>query len=124
WIVEGERFLCELERVRGVEHHGHLFGPKRILARHDRAGMRPMRDPARMEGNRTALDPPARSEISPDIKQDFIGFDVVVHPRYFHGLGMRIQKPGRECTNNVTTNLKCLMNGRRLMDGAGDRFEI
>ena len=123
-VVERNSLLSELECMLRVEHHRQLFCSRSVLARHDRAGMRPMRDPARMEGDRTAFNPPARSEISPDIKQDFIGFDVVVHPRDFHGLGMCIQKPGGEGTDNVTTNLKCLMNRWRLMDGAGDRFEI
>src|SRR6266849_3984608 len=37
---------------------------------------------------------------------------------------MGIEKARRESANDVTANLKRLMNGRRLMDRAGDRLEV
>ena len=43
-VVERHCLLGELERVLCVEHNRQLFGPRRILARHDRPGMRAMRN--------------------------------------------------------------------------------
>src|SRR4029453_10422403 len=37
---------------------------------------------------------------------------------------MRIQQARRESTNDISADLKCLMDRRRLMDRAGDRLEI
>src|SRR5260370_39931562 len=37
---------------------------------------------------------------------------------------MRIQESRRERADNVTADLKCLMDRRRLMHGAGNRLEI
>src|SRR5438067_12384034 len=37
---------------------------------------------------------------------------------------MRIQESRRERTDNVTADLECLMDRRRLMHGAGNRLEI
>src|SRR5947207_15990051 len=86
--------------------------------------MRAVRDAARMQRDRAALNTAARSEISAHIKQDLIRLHVVVHPRNFHGLRMGIEEARCECANDVTTNLKRLMNRRRLMHRAGDRLEI
>src|ERR1700732_4538876 len=86
--------------------------------------MRPVRNPARMQGDRRRLNAAARSEISTHIKQNLIGLDVVVHPRNLHGLGMRIEKPWRKCANNITANFEGLMDRRGLMHGARDRFEV
>src|SRR5437763_12881420 len=86
--------------------------------------MRTVRDAAWMQRDRAALNTAARSEVSTHIKEHFVGFDIIVHPRNFHGLGMGIEETRCECANNVPTNLKRLMNGRRLMDRAGNRLEI
>src|SRR5438105_3304655 len=86
--------------------------------------MRPVRDAARMKCDRTALDAAPRSEISADVKQNFVSFDVVVHPRNLHRFRMRIEHARRECADNVATHFKGLMDRRRLMDRARDRLEI
>ena len=71
-----------------------------------------------------ALDAAARSEISADVKQNLVGFDVVMHPRDLDRFGMRIEKARRERADDIAANLKGLMDRRRLMDRAGDRLEI
>src|SRR5205823_2235569 len=58
------------------------------------------------------------------IKQNFVGFDVIVDPRNFYRFGMGIEKTRRERADNVSANLKRLMDRGRLMNRAGDRFEI
>src|SRR3982074_3804244 len=83
-----------------------------------------MRDPARMQGDRAAFNSAARSKIAAHIKQNFVCFDVVVHPPDFHRFRMCIKKAWRERTDDVTANLKCLMNRRRLVHRAGDWFKI
>src|SRR4029450_2195999 len=108
WIVERERFLSEFERVRGIEHHGQLFGAERILARHDRARMRPVRNSARLPGNPPALDAPPRTEISADVKQNLISFHIVVHPRDLDRFRMRIEEARRERADNVRAHLQGL----------------
>ena len=47
-VVERHCLFGELERVLCVKHNRQLFGPGGILARHDRPGMRAMRNAARM----------------------------------------------------------------------------
>src|SRR5437016_14366872 len=86
--------------------------------------MRTVRDAARVKGDRTALDAASRSEVSADVKQNFVSFDVVVHPRNFYRFRMRIEHPRRERADNIATHFKGLMDGRRLMDRARNRLEI
>ena len=47
-VVERHCLFGELERVLRVKHNRQLFRPRRILARHDRSGVRAMRNAARM----------------------------------------------------------------------------
>jgi hypothetical protein len=86
--------------------------------------MRPVRDSARMQRNRAALNSTPRPEIAAHIKENFVGLDVVVDPRDFYRFRMCIEEAWRERANNVSANLEGLMNGGRLMDGAGDRLKI
>ena len=123
-VVERERFFRKFERMLRVEHDGELFRARCILARHDCPRMRAVRNAARMQCDRTAFDPAARTEISAHIKQNFVRLDVVVHPRNFDRFRMRIEKARRKGADDVATNLKRLMDRRRLMHRAGDRLEI
>src|SRR5438046_10493622 len=86
--------------------------------------MRPVRNTARMERDRARLNAFARAEIAAHVKEYFVGFDVVVHPRNFHRFRMIIEHARRKGADDVTANLEGLMDWRRLMDGAGDRLEI
>src|SRR6266404_7193381 len=86
--------------------------------------MRSMRNSARVQRDRGRLDSPTRSKVPAHIKQNLVRFDVVVHPRNFHRFRMCIEKARRESADDVAANLESLMNGRWLMDGAGDRLEI
>src|SRR6266581_4695836 len=124
WVIEGERFFREFKRMLCVEHDGKLFCARCILAGHDRSRMRAMRNPARMQCDRTAFDATTRSKISADIKQNLIRLYVVVHPRNLHCLGMIIEEARCESADDVTTNLKRLMDRWRLVHGSGDRLEI
>ena len=83
-----------------------------------------VRNAARMQRDRRRFDSLARTEIAAHVKQNFVRFDVVVHPGNFHRLGMRIQESRCEGADDITANFKGLMNRRRLMDRAGDRLEI
>src|SRR6266404_2629525 len=83
-----------------------------------------MRNPARMQRDRGRLNPAPRSEISPHVKQNFVGFNIVVHPRNLYGLRMSIEHPRRKCAHDVSANFKCLMDWRRLVNRAGDRLEV
>ena len=83
-----------------------------------------MRNSARMQGDRSRFDPAARSEITAHVKQYLIRFDIIVDPRNFHCFRMGIEQAWRERANNVTANLKRLMDGRWLMDGAGNWLEV
>src|SRR5262249_42695066 len=86
--------------------------------------MRAVRNSARMQRDRRRLDAAARTEISADVKQYFVRFDVVVHPWNFHCFGVSIEQARRERANHVAADLERLMNRRRLMDRAGNWLEI
>ena len=77
-----------------------------------------------MQRDRSAFDAAPRTEISADVKQNFVGLHVVVHPRDLDRFRMRIEQARRERADDVTAHFKGLMNRRRLMHGAGDRFEV
>src|SRR6266516_6519043 len=79
-IVQRQRLLGQLQRVLCIEHYRELFRARRVLAGHDRARMRAVRNAARMQRDRAALDSAARAKIPAHIKQYLVGFDVVVHP--------------------------------------------
>src|SRR5207248_4473119 len=70
------------------------------------------------------LDSATRPKITAHVKQNFVGFDVIVDPRNFDGLGVRIEQARRESTDDVTADFKCLMNGRRLMHRSGNWLEV
>src|SRR4051812_35951565 len=86
--------------------------------------MRPVRNPTRMKGNRTALNPPPRSEITADIKKHFVCFHVVMNPRDLHRFGVSVEQARSKRADNITANLEGLMDGRRLMHRPGNRLEI
>src|ERR1051326_3307478 len=86
--------------------------------------MRAVWNATRMERDRGRLDSATRSEISAHVKKNLVGFDIVMHPGNFHCFGMRIEQTRRERAHNITTDLKCLMNRRRLMNRTRDRLEI
>src|SRR6059036_227140 len=101
-VVERNSLLSELECMLRVEHHRELFCSRSVLARHDRAGMRPVRNPARMQRNRSWFNPATRPEIAAHVKQNFVRFNVVVNPRDPDGLWMRIQHSRCERTDDIT----------------------
>src|SRR5215470_5087359 len=86
--------------------------------------MWPVRDPARMQRNRSWFNPATRSEIAAHVKQNFVRLDVIVHPRDSDGLWMCIEQARRKCADDITANLESLMDRRRLVDRASDRLEI
>src|SRR6185503_14642923 len=86
--------------------------------------MRSMWDSARMQRNRGGFNPAARSEITANVEQYLICFDIIVNPRNFHRFRMGIEQARRERADNVTANLKRLMDGRWLVNRAGNRLEI
>src|SRR5215472_15203934 len=104
-----------------VEHHRQLFGSSSVPARHDRSGMRTVRNPAWVQRNGSRFDSATRPEIATHVKQHFVRLDVIVHPRDPDGLWMRIEHPRRKGADDVTANLKCLMDWRRLVDRARNR---
>src|SRR2546423_15640071 len=95
-----------------IEHNRKLLSTLGVLTRHDRARMGPMRNSARMQRDRGRLDSATRPEISAHIKENFVGFDVIVRPWNFDGLWVRIEQARRESTDDVTANFKCLMDRR------------
>src|SRR5437667_6984005 len=123
-VVERNSLLSKLECMLRVEHNRQLFCSRSVLARHDRPGMRPVRNPARMQRNRSWFNPATRPEIAAHVKQNFVRLNVVVHPRNSYGFGMRIEHPWSESADNVTADFKCLMDRRGLVDRASDRLEV
>src|SRR5436190_5341935 len=124
FVVERDSLLGKLERVLRIEHDGQFFRPRCILAGHDCAGVRAVRNPAWMQRNRTALNPAPRTEIPANIKENFVSFDIVVYPWDFHGLRMRIEHSRSKRAHHITANLKRLMDGRWLMKSTCDRLKI
>src|SRR4030095_3857952 len=107
-----------------VEHHRQLFGSRGVLARHDRTGMRPVRNSPRMQRDGSRFNPTTRPEIAAHVKQNFICLNVIVHPRNPNSLWMRIEHAWCKCAHNTTANLERLMDRRLLVDRAGDRLEV
>src|SRR5262245_3173135 len=123
-VVKRNSLFSELECMLRVEHHRQLFGSRSVFARHDRAGMRAVRNPARVQSNRSWFNPSTRPEIAAHVKQNLVRLNVIVYPWNPDGLWMRIEHTGRKSADDITTNLECLMNRRRLVNGAGDRLEV
>src|SRR5438874_2887665 len=123
-VIQRDSLVCQLECVLSIEHHCELFSARRVLTGHDRARMRSVRNPARVQRNRCWFNAAPGSEIPTHVKQDFVGFDIVVHPRNSHGFGMRVEHARRERAHYVAANFKGLMNRRRLMYRACNRLEI
>src|SRR5262245_53867121 len=107
-----------------VEHHRQLFCSRSVSTRHDRAGVRSVRNPARMQRNRSRFDSTTRSEITAHVKQNFVRLNIVVYPWNPDCLWMRIQHAWSKCTDDITANLECLMNRRRLVDSPSNRLEV
>src|SRR2546421_4354758 len=123
-VVERNSLLSELECMLRVEHHRQLFGSRSVLACHDRTRMRPVRNTARMQRDRSRFNSPTRPEIAAHVKQNFVGLDVIVHPRDPDRLWMRIEHAWSKCADDITANLECLMDWRRLVDRAGNLLEV
>src|ERR1044071_3620609 len=86
--------------------------------------MRSVRNSARMQRDRSRFNTAPRPEIAAHVEQNLIRLNVIMHPWNSHCLRMRIQHSWRKCADNVTANLECLMDRRRLVDCAGNRLEI
>src|SRR5262245_25503676 len=107
-----------------VEHHRQLFGSRSVLARHDRTGMRTVRNPARMQRDGSWLNPATRPEIAAHVKQNFVRLNIIVHPGNPDSLWMRIEHAWCKCAHDIATNLECLMDRRRLMNRTSNRLEV
>src|SRR5439155_10921437 len=68
-IVQRQRLLGQLQCVLRIEPDRELFGGRRVLAGHDRARMRAVRNPARMQRERAAFDSAAWTIIPAHITQ-------------------------------------------------------
>src|SRR5215212_5605347 len=123
-VVQRDGLFGEFKRVLGIEHNRELLGASCLLAGHDRTRMRAVRNTARMQRDGTSLDTAARTEISAHVKEHFVGFNVVVHPRNLYRFRMIIEHPRRKCADYIPPDFKRLMNRRRLMNCTGDRFKI
>src|SRR5262249_5262762 len=100
-VVQRNSLLGKLKRVLGVEHHRHFFSSGCILARHNRTGMRAVRNPARMQRDGSWLNPATRPEIAAHVKQHFVGLNVIVHPWNPDSLWMRIEHARCKCANDI-----------------------
>src|SRR5205807_1480730 len=78
----------------------------------------------RMESNRSALNSSTRSEIPAHIKEHFVRFHVVMHPRNLDCFRMGIEQARGKGADNVAADFKGLMNRRRLMHRSRDRLKI
>ena len=74
-----------------VEHDREFFGAGGVLACHDCARMRAVGNSARMQGDRRRFDSFPGTKIAADVKQNLVGFDVVVDPRNFDRFRMIIE---------------------------------
>src|SRR5712671_1342561 len=108
----------------GIEHNSKLFRALRVLTRHDCPRMWPVRNTTRMQGNGRRLNSATRPKISPNIKQHLVCFDIVMNPRNLHRLRVIIEHTGGEGADDISPDLKGLVNRRRLMNSSSNGFEI
>ena len=79
-----------------VDHHGQLVGAGHVAAGDDRAGVRAVRDAARVERERRLLDAAAAAEPAADVVEHLVGLHVRVGVRHLDRLGVRVEHPRGE----------------------------
>ena len=67
-----------------------------LAAGDDRAGVRAVRDAARVQRERRLLDAAAAAELAADVVQHLVGLHVRVGVRHLDRVGMRVEQPRGE----------------------------
>src|SRR6185312_9028955 len=86
--------------------------------------MRPVRDPAGMQGDHAFRHILAAHEIAVDIVKDLITVDIAVIVGGGYREGMIIEQPGAKGTDDEIVSFESLVDRRRLMDPPRYRLEI
>ena len=86
--------------------------------------MRAMWNATRVQREGTLFHAAAAAELAANVIKHFIRFDIRVRVRDFDRFRMRIQHARGKGANHEAVRLERLVNGRRLVDRAGDGFEI
>src|SRR4051794_18716938 len=123
-VVEVARERRQPQRVERVAHHGELVGlvhPDRLLGK---PGLRPVRQPRRMERDRSDLDALARAEVAGDVIDHLLRLQVRVVVRDRHREWVEVELPRAERADHEVPAGEGLVGRRRLVDAAGDRLEV
>src|SRR5438034_10951845 len=95
-----------------------------VAAGDDGAGVRAVRDAARVKRDRGLLDAFAAGKMAPNIEEHFVRLDVGMCPGNADGFRMRVQHPGSKSADDKPRSIESLMDRRRLVERAGDRLEV
>ena len=114
------------ERPEGVDHDGELVEPLRAEAALDRARLRAVRVPARVQRDRAAADARALAGlvVAADVEHDLVAVDVGVVVRHRHGQRVVVDLARHEVADDEVVALEDLVHRRRLVHAAGDRLEV
>jgi hypothetical protein len=84
-----------------------------------------VRDAVGVQRERRFLDTATAAELPANVVEHLVRFDIAVGEGHLHRIRMVIQEPrGERADDEATVALEGLVDGRRLVDGAGDRLEI
>src|SRR5439155_9450626 len=124
WVVQVQRLAGERERLDGVHHDGELIGVSFVAAGDDSAGVRAVRNAARMQSDGGFLDALAAGKMASNIEEHFIRLDVGMRPGNADGFRMRVEHAWSEGAEDKPRRIESLMDRRRLMERPGDRLEV
>src|SRR5438067_13004936 len=109
-VVEIERLAREGKRLDGVHHDRQFVGLSFVSAGDNCAGMRAVRNAARMESDGGFLDALAAGKMAANVEEDFIRLNVGMSPRNADGFGMGVQHARSERAHDKSRSVECLMD--------------
>jgi hypothetical protein len=124
FIFDGQGVLGELEGAESIDHHRQLAGLFGADALFHRAGVRPMRDAAGVQGDHAPLHVLAAHEVAIHIVEHLVAVDVAVVVGRRDGQRVVIVQARHERADDEVVRLEGLVHRRRLVYPPGDGLEI
>src|SRR5215468_5113419 len=125
-VFHRESRLAQVERSERVDHDGELVEEVDADRALDGAGLRAMREPAGVQGDRALLDARAatRLVVAARVEQHLVRVDVVMVVRDRDRPRVVVDLPRHERADDEVRSLERLMYRRRLVHATGDRLEL
>src|SRR5690625_2908531 len=125
-IVAGLAGFAKPQRTECIDHDRQLIEKLGTQGRFDRRGLRPVAVAAGMDGDGALADarPLTCLVVAVDVKHHLVTVDIGVVIGHGDRQWMIVDFTRHEIADHEIISLKHLMYRRRLVDAAGDRFEI